>query len=112
MINWFRSKPNDQEVTLFDQYAEASSITAVELVTLLDVALALDRASDANRTISATAMAEIADLTVIYDIIDDDVLADTVLVKIEKLIDVCNASDAAGDANALTAWGIRSLLGL
>lgn len=112
MINWFRSKPTDREATLFDKHAEASSIAAIALVALLDVALALDLAADSHRTTASEAMSEIADMTIIYDLIEDDDLAEVTLVKIERLIDVCEASALACEANMLTAFGIRELLGL
>ena len=113
MIRWFRHVPHyKEEVTLSERNDEASSVAANALIGLFDISLVLDRASAAHLAVTATAMAEIADWNVVYAVSHDDAVSEATLLKIEMLIDICADARASAEAHALTASGIRSLLGL
>ena len=112
-MRWFRHLPHhEDEVDLSEQNDDASSVAAHALIALLDISLILDRASEAHLIVVATAMAEIADWNVVYAVSDDNAASEALLLKIEMLIDICAEARASAEAQALTASGIRSLLGL
>ena len=99
-------------MALSERNDEASSVAANALIGLFDISLVLDRASAAHLAVTATAMAEIADWNVVYAVLEDDAMSEAILLKLETLIDICADARASAEAHALTASGIRLLLGL